>query len=424
MRGAHRMPARDAAGRSKEALSLPEPRLGENAPGGKRSTASVRYPIRVLTVGTAPTGPNSRGGMAAVTQLLIEDNDPRFHIRSVPTYVDDSLPVWLWTGISGMLKASVLLLAGVVDVLHVHFSLRGSVVRKSLPLFVARMRGIPTIIHCHSSHFFTWFDGLPAPLRRAVRAALRADYVVLLGESHMVASSARLGFEVSKARLLYNPVVMPRDAPPLRTRRPVSAVSLGRLGTNKGSYDLVRAIGLLPNDIRADLRVTLAGDGEVEQVREFVRANALDDTIDVVGWVGPADRDRLLTESAIFVLPSYSEGLPMSVLEAMANGVVPVTTPVGAIPEVVTDGVNGLLVKPGEQAQLAAALQALIVDTELRNRLAAAAYARARTFDVARWREALHDVWLAAATQRRSALSPRWPFHGYRHSDAAGRRRP
>jgi glycosyltransferase involved in cell wall biosynthesis len=170
------------------------------------------------------------------------------------------------------------------------------------------------------------------------------------------------------------------------------------LGENKGSYDLVRAIGMLPNDIRAHLRVTLAGDGDVEQVREVVRANGLADTVDVVGWVGPAERDRLLAESAIFVLPSYSEGLPMAVLEAMANGAVPVTTAVGAIPEVVTDGVSGLLVKPGEPEQLAAALRSLIVDAELRNRLAAAAYARAGEFDIAHWREALHDLWLAAAS--------------------------
>ncbi|UXA07479.1 glycosyltransferase family 4 protein [Mycobacterium sp. SMC-2] len=378
----------------------------------------------MLTVGTAPTGPNSRGGMAAVMRLLIEDTDPRFRIRLVPTYVDDTLPIWFWTGVSGMLKASALVLFGFVDVLYVHFSLRGSVVRKSLPLFVARMCGIPTIIHCHSSHFFTWFDGLPSPLRRAVRAALRADYVVLLGESHVVAASTRLGFDDSHARILYNPVVMPAVAPSPRTGRPLRALSLGRLGANKGSYDLVRAISLLPSDIRADLRVTLAGDGEVEQVRERVRAYALDDTVEVRGWVDPAERDRLLAESAILLLPSYSEGLPMAVLEAMANGVVPVTTAVGAIPEVVTDQVNGVLVRPGDPEQLAAALQNLIVDTELRNRLAAAAHARAAEFDVDRWRDALHDVWLAAASRRRRALSPRWPSRGCRHSDAEARRKP
>ncbi len=362
-------------------------------------TAAARLPIRVLTIGNAPAGPNSRGGMATMMRLLLEDSDSRFRIRLVPTYNDAPLAVRLWTGISGILKASALLLFGFVDVFHVHYSWRGSIVRKAIPLFVARLRGVPTIVHGHTTYFFSWFDELPRPLGRAVRLALRADYSVVLGQFHVKESCASLGFDESHTRVLYNPVVVPAVAPSPRTGRPVRVVALGRLGENKGSYDLIRAIAMLPNDIRAHLRVTLAGDGEVERVREVVGANGLADTVDVVGWVGPADRDRLLAESAILVLPSYSEGLPMAVLEAMANGVVPVTTAVGAIPEVVTDGVSGLLVKPGEPEQLAAALRSLIVDAELRNRLAAAAYTRAGEFDIAHWRAALHDLWLAAASR-------------------------
>ncbi|MGB8389383.1 hypothetical protein [Mycobacterium sp.] len=262
--------------------------VAENTPVGTQVTASapVRYPIRVLTVGNAPAGPNSRGGMATVMRLLIEDTDSRFRVRLVPTYIDGSLAAQLWTGIFGMLKASALVLFGSVDVLHVHYSLRGSIVRKSLPLFVARLRDVPTIIHSHSSHFFTWLDGLPRPLRRAVREALHAHYLMVLGQSHVEQSCARLGFDESNTRVRYNPVVMPAVAPSPRTRQPLRVVSLGRLGSNKGSCDLVQAIGLLPNDIRANLRVTLAGDGQVDQVREFVRANALDDTVDVVGGTG------------------------------------------------------------------------------------------------------------------------------------------
>ncbi|WP_118914705.1 glycosyltransferase family 4 protein [Mycobacterium shigaense] len=380
--------------------------------------APARAPLRVLTVGNAPAGPNSRGGMATMMRLLIEDADERFRVRLVPTYVDDSPAAQLWTGISGMLKASALVLFGFVDVLHVHYSLRGSVVRKSVPLFVARLRGVPTIVHCHSSDFFGWLDGLPGPQRRAVRAGLRADYSVVLGRCHLERFCRGLGVNEARVRVLYNPVVLPADAPEPRTGWPLGVVALGRLGTNKGSYDLARAIGMLPSKIRAGLRVRLAGDGEVGQVREFVRANALDDTIDVIGWVGPAERDRLLVESAVFVLPSYSEGLPMALLEAMAHGVAPVTTAVGAIPEVVTDGVNGVIVQFGDAAQLAAALQSLVVDTELRDRLAAAAHVRARDFDVARWRDGLHDVWLAAAATGGSLSRRR------RRSGAAVHRRP
>ncbi|ORV48376.1 hypothetical protein AWC05_07635 [Mycobacterium florentinum] len=365
----------------------------------------------MLTVGNAPAGPNSRGGMATMMRLLIEDADSRFRVRVVPTYIDDSLAAQLWTGISGMLKASVLLLFGSVDVLHVHYSLRGSVIRKSVPLFVARHRGIPTIVHCHSSHFFAWLDELSWLQRSAVRAALRADYSVVLGRAHFEGFRSSLGFSEANIRVLYNPVVMPATVPSPHTEEPLRVVSLGRLGTNKGSYDLVRAINMLPSKIRSRVRVTLAGDGEVDKVREFVRANALEDTIDVVGWVGPDDRDRLLAESAIFLLPSYSEGLPMAVLEAMANCVVPVTTAVGAIPEVVTDGVNGLIIRPGDAAQLAEALQSLVADTELRNRLAVAAYARAREFDLDRWREGMHDVWLAAAARRRSRRASAGAVH-------------
>ena len=98
---------------------------------------------------------------------------------------------------------------------------------------------------------------------------------------------------------------------------------VGPLGERKGTYDLVEAAALLPEVARERLTITLAGDGDVDQIREKVHSLGLDDTVTVPGWIGPAERDRLLSEAAIFVLPSYEEGLPMALLEAMAHGVVP-----------------------------------------------------------------------------------------------------
>jgi glycosyltransferase involved in cell wall biosynthesis len=85
------------------------------------------------------------------------------------------------------------------------------------------------------------------------------------------------------------------------------------------------------------------------------------------------------------VLPSYYEGVPMALLEAMAHGLPVVTTPVGGIPEIVSDQVEGLLTRPGEHDQLVGALRTLIEDERLRLALGRNARARAEHFDIDRY---------------------------------------
>jgi glycosyltransferase involved in cell wall biosynthesis len=90
------------------------------------------------------------------------------------------------------------------------------------------------------------------------------------------------------------------------------------------------------------------------------------------GWVGPSGKRALLENAAAIALPRYSAGLPMSLLEAMAAGVPAVASPVGAIPEVLTDGASGLLVAPGDVTALARALRKLLLDRPLAARIGAA----------------------------------------------------
>jgi glycosyltransferase involved in cell wall biosynthesis len=142
----------------------------------------------------------------------------------------------------------------------------------------------------------------------------------------------------------------------------VHAVALGRLGVRKGSYDLIAAVGALDKTVRSRLRVTLAGDGEVDEVRAAVAAAGLHETIHVAGWLDPAARDELLCTAHIFVLPSHDEGMPMALLEAMAYGLAPVTTMVGSIGEAVSDRINGLVVAPGCPGQTAEVLTAPVND--------------------------------------------------------------
>jgi len=121
---------------------------------------------------------------------------------------------------------------------------------------------------------------------------------------------------------------------------------------------------------------TLAGDGDVEHFRELARSSGVLERITFTGWLDRPSTDRLLADAHILVLPSYEEGMAMSVLEGLAYGLCVVCTPVGALAEVIEDGRSGLLCKPGDVAGLATALARAVSDPDLRRRLRAGALER------------------------------------------------
>ncbi|GAA1095321.1 glycosyltransferase family 4 protein [Tsukamurella strandjordii] len=354
----------------------------------------MNEPLRVLLVGPAPPGPDSRGGMATVMGHMAAH--PGARITVVPTYVDGTPAERLRVGVTGMLRAAALVLLGRVDVLHVHLSHGGSVVRKAVPLWAARLRGVPAVVHGHSFDFGGWMQRLPAPAQAVVRAALPADEWLVLSTGLAEEYRAALRLPADRVRVLHNPVPSGSvAAPDPRGAEVLQVVSLGRLGERKGSYDLVRAVAQLPPEVAAQLHLTLAGDGEVEQVRAAVADAGVGATVTVRGWVDAAERDRLLAASHVFALPSYHEGLPMALLEAMAAGLAPLATGVGGIPDAIADGADGVLVQPGDTAALAAALTAMVRDRETTAELAAAARERADDFDIESWYETLGQRWNA-----------------------------
>lgn len=361
----------------------------------------MHEPMRILIVGPAPAGPNSRGGMATVMKLMLDHPDRRFAVRSVPTFVDGTVLQRARAGIAGMTVSALLVLLGRVDVLHVHLSHGGSVVRKSVPMLAARIRRVPVVVHAHSYGFADWMDRLPALARPLVRQALPADRWLVLGTSLSTEYARSLNLSPSQVQVLYNPVALPEVSTRTAGRDRVVIVSLGRLGRRKGSYDLVEAIRLLEPELRNRVRVVAAGDGEVTDVRDAVSKAGVDDTITVLDWLAPTERDELLRSADIFALPSYEEGLPMAMLEAMGMGLVPVTTPVGGIPEVVTDGEHGILVAPGDSRNLSDAIAVLVGDEVLRARMATAARRRAEDFDISTWYDALATVWTDLMRRRR-----------------------
>jgi glycosyltransferase involved in cell wall biosynthesis len=178
-----------------------------------------------------------------------------------------------------------------------------------------------------------------------------------------------------------NPVEIP-EARAGRTsdQRLRDVVFVGRLERDKGIFDLVEAFCPVAQEFPS-ARLRCAGDGDAAEVVRLAEARGIASAVDCVGWIRGDTKWDLLTSSAVYASPSYFEGLPMALLEAMAARLPVVATTVGGIPSAITHGVEGFLMPPGDVPALSRALRLLLGDDALRRNMGDAAYGRvAREF--------------------------------------------
>jgi glycosyltransferase involved in cell wall biosynthesis len=149
------------------------------------------------------------------------------------------------------------------------------------------------------------------------------------------------------------------------------------------------------------VRATLAGGGEVDRYRAEADKLGLGDVVTFTGWIDHARLVQLLCTADALVLPSYDEGLPMVILEALSANVPVVATPVGSIPEVLEDGKTCLLVEPGDVPALGAALQRVLFEEGLGPRLAHEGRRLFESqFDIDHYMAELLDIYAALDQQR------------------------
>jgi glycosyltransferase involved in cell wall biosynthesis len=230
------------------------------------------------------------------------------------------------------------------------------------------MAGCRTVFHLHGGGFrqFASVDAGPL-LRRWIRYTLeRSSVVIALSDGW--AEFVRQFAPAARVRVVPNSVRL-RPLEPGQSEQPGRILFLGRVESAKGIFDLLAAVAaLVPAFPHIELAV--GGEGELAQVRRRAGELGIGHHVQLLGWLGPPQREAELARAAVFCLPSHAEGLPMAMLEAMAAAKAVVVTRVGAIPEAVADHDNGLLVPARDVAALAAALAAVLGDPALRARLA------------------------------------------------------
>lgn len=271
-----------------------------------------------------------------------------------------------------------------VDALHAHFA--SSATR--VAVYVHRMIGLPYSFTAHAKDIF--HDEVnPESLRAKMRDA---RFVVTVSDFNRAYLQDLLDGSPGDVRRLYNGIDLRTFAPdPVVRREPGLILGVGRLVEKKGFEDLIRACAWL-REGQVDFRCEIIGTGERRDALQALIAEL--GLTGHVALVGPRSQDQVLAayrRATVFALPCIvgrdgnRDGLPTVLLEAMAAGLPVVSTRLVGVPEIVDDGVDGLLVEPGDSAALAASLARLLLDDELRDRLAHAGRSKAmQRFDIRR----------------------------------------
>jgi glycosyltransferase involved in cell wall biosynthesis len=350
-------------------------------------------PFKVLMLGESL---DRQGGIVSVEKLILQHHASDIQFEHVATLVQGSGVHKILGYGSAVVRVFWQLLLQKPDLLHVHVSERGSAFRQALTSLMATIFAKPVILHTHGSEFHLFYASLPPWVRTGLSRIFRqCDRVIVLSETWRSFYINELGLAGDRVIVLANPVKVPDQIPERSTlpRDKIRLICLGRIGQRKGAFDLINAFARMPSEIQDQAELILAGDGAVEEAKTLITELGLKKTIMVKNWLNSDQRDALLGQADIFILPSHNEGLPMALLEAMSWGLPPIVTPVGGIPEVVTSNQNGLLVQPGNLDQISAAMHSLITNTDLRLLLGLNARKTALLFDIENYMCSLHKIY-------------------------------
>lgn len=321
--------------------------------------------LRVLMIGPVP---RVGGGISAVTGAILDSDLPR---RCQLTYLAEGTrrgPAAKAARFgAAALRAGWLLLWRRVDILHLHVGGGSSLYRHLTYLALGRLARVPVVVHWHLPA--PELQAASAPAARPVRWALdRAAAIVVLSSGWRPVLTAMTANR--RIVVLPNPVDCAAIRPPAdpAIRRPDTVLFLGDFTPRKGAADLLAAAPAVLAQ-HPGARFVLCG-GEPSAALQALAA-PLGEAAVFPGFVrGPAKWQQL-QQAALFVLPSYAEGAPVALLEAMAAGLPVVVTPVGGVPDIVQAGRNGLVVTPGDRAALAAAISRLLADPAERQAMGA-----------------------------------------------------
>ncbi|MFV8818151.1 glycosyltransferase family 4 protein [Haliea sp. E17] len=322
-------------------------------------------PRSIITISTKEPG----GIRAVVENYQQSDVFSGYESYWLGSHQQGSLIFRIWTYVRCLCQVLCLRIQG-HRLYHLHMAMNGSFFRKMILVFLLKLSRARVILHLHGSEFDYYHEHTSRPVKWLFRHTLKAtDVVVVLSKKWQ---DTVTGIDTNiRSRVIYNYVEPVPKAPTIPTTtarngdsKLVRYVYMGEVGQRKGIYDLLPAFAELRR-VNANVELVVCGSGELDQARQTAQKCGLNGEVTFAGWISGTEKHAMLNSADVLVLPSYHEGLPMAILEAMSLGKCVIASTVGGIPEALAQGESGLLHGPGD---LPALVELLTCATDARTR--------------------------------------------------------
>lgn len=305
---------------------------------------------------------SAKGGIATVVSgYKNSELEKKYDVKYIESYCDGNKI----RKIIKAIEAYFLFLKEVMfnrpDLVHVHSSFGGSFFRKLPFIYIASMFKIPIINHIHGSEIANLYINASKKKKQLVERCFdKCSYLVVLSEEW------KSNLQVIKTKtpkiVIENYSTIHKECLKRKNHEEKIILFLGFITELKGCFDIPDIVKKVVEQ-NPNVKFILAGSGEIEKLQNLIKEKRISQYISFPGWVKKEEKEVLLKNADIFFLPSYTEAMPMSILEAMGYGLPIVSTNVGGIPQLVEEGKNGYITEPGDIMNLSKCLIQIVGDT-------------------------------------------------------------
>ena len=262
-----------------------------------------------------------KGGIAAVVNGYRGSKlEKEFDIIYVESYKDGNKFTKLIKGICGYIHFIKVLIFNRPDLVHIHSSFGPSFYRKLPFIYIASWTKKPIINHIHGAEFESFYTKASYIKKKLIKSVYKKCSVIVALSDEWKEKLSDI-IPKNRIKVVENYSILKEDAIKTRNNRGLNyqILFLGEIGRRKGCYDMPAIINKV-SDIIPNIKFVFGGTGDIEQIKKLVKQYKVEQNVVFTGWVRGKEKDELLRKSDIFILPSYNEGMPMSILDAMGYG--------------------------------------------------------------------------------------------------------